>query len=150
MFFNGSWKRNASAYVREESGESRTSELSMRELIAEIVRTGSQLARKEVDLAKAELRSDIRSEVSMAVGLAITAACGIVALGLLLVAAVLGLAEGGVLPGWLGALLAAGLMIVLGAVIGLVSWKKRVRQPLDETRDTVKETMQWARSRIKS
>ncbi|HEX9289953.1 MAG TPA: phage holin family protein [Anaeromyxobacteraceae bacterium] len=121
--------------------------LSLRELVLELARKGSLLARKEVALAKSEAREDIRSEIRMASGLGVAGVCALVTVQLLLVALVLALAEGKVMRGWLAALLVAAVVLAIGTVAGLLGWGKRVRAPLDATRRSVQENVRWVKER---
>ena len=89
--------------------------MSTTELLAEIARQVSQLARTELDLAKNELRADLLDEVKMATGLSLAAILALMAVNLLLVTAVLALAT--VLPGWVAGAIVTGV-VALGAVGG--------------------------------
>jgi uncharacterized membrane protein YqjE len=119
-----------------------------KELVTELARKASALARKEVELAKAEVKDDVRSSVRMAGGLGVAGVCALVTLQLLLVALVFALAEGGVMPGWAAALLVAAVVLAIGTIAGLWGWAKRVRKPLDTTRRSVKENVRWAKERM--
>jgi uncharacterized membrane protein YqjE len=119
-----------------------------KDLFTELARKASALARKEVELAKAEVKADIRSSARMASGLGVAGVCALVALQLLLLALVLALAEAEVMPGWAAALVVAAVVLAVGTVAGLWGWSKRVRKPLDTTRRSVKENVRWARERI--
>jgi hypothetical protein len=70
------------------------------------------------------------------------------ALNLVLLALVLALAAWLPLPGWAVALGLGTLLLALAAVLGGVGWSRRVQAPLDLTRKTVKEDMQWAKERL--
>ncbi|HET8540195.1 MAG TPA: phage holin family protein [Anaeromyxobacter sp.] len=122
--------------------------MGTRDLVTEVARKASALARKEIELAKAELRTDLGSEVKMASGLGAAALCGIWGVELLLVAIVLGLMEAGVLPGWAAALVVAAAIFAIGAGVGLWGWSRRVRKPLDTTRRSLGENVRWAKERI--
>jgi hypothetical protein len=119
-----------------------------KDLFTELARKASALARKEVELAKAEVKADIRSSARMASGLGVAGVCALVTLQLLLLALVLALAEAEVMPGWAAALVVAAVVLAVGTVAGLWGWSKRVRKPLDTTRRSVKENVRWARERI--
>jgi uncharacterized membrane protein YqjE len=119
-----------------------------KELVAETGRKASLLVRKEIELAKAELRADLRAEVKMASGLGVAGVCALIGLELLLVALCFGLVEAGVLPGWAAALIVAAVVFAIGAAAGLWGWAKRVKQPLDATRRSLREDVQWARERM--
>lgn len=123
-------------------------DMRTKDLVTETARKASQLVKKEIELAKAELRADVRSEIKMASGLGVAGLCAILALELLLVAGVLALMEGGVLPGWAAALIVAGVVLAIGAAAGLWGWARRVRTPLDSTRRSLKEDVRWAKDRM--
>ena len=122
--------------------------MGTKDLITEVASKASALARKEVELAKAELRTDLRAEVKMASGLGAAGVCAIWGVELLLVAIVLGLMEGGVLPGWAAALVVAAVVLAIGAGVGLWGWSRRVRKPLDTTRRSLEENVRWVKERI--
>jgi hypothetical protein len=122
--------------------------LTTRELVTELARKASLLARKEVALAKSEVREDLRTEIRTATGLGVAGVCALCTLNLLLVALVLGLAEADVLRGWLAALVVAAVVLAIGTVAGLVGWKRRVRAPLDTTKRSLQENVRWAKERI--
>jgi len=122
--------------------------LALRDLLSELLRKGSLLARKEVELARAEARQDLRAEIRMAGGLGVAGVCALLAMELLLVALVLGLAESGVLPGWGAALVVAAIVLAVGAGAGAWGWAKRVRRPLDSTRRSLVEGVRWAKEQV--
>jgi hypothetical protein len=119
-----------------------------RDLVADAARTASELVRKELELAKAELRADVRAEVKMAGGLGVAGVCALGALQLGLTAIVLALMEGGILSGWAAALLVAAVVLAIGTAAGLWGWSKRVRTPLRRTRGSIRENVRWAKERI--
>jgi uncharacterized membrane protein YqjE len=123
-------------------------QLRTRELVSELTRKASQLARKEVELAKAEVKADLHAEIKMASGLGVAGVCALLTLELLLVAVVLALMQGGVLPGWAAALVVAAVVLAIGTGVGLWGWAKRVRRPLDTTRRSLREDVRWAKERI--
>jgi putative superfamily III holin-X len=122
--------------------------MQTKDLVTEAGRKASLLVRKELELAKTELRAQIRSELKMASGLGVAGVCALVGLEMLLVALALGLMEGGVLPGWAAALIIAGAVLAIGAAAGLWGWAKRVRKPLETTQRSVREDVRWARERM--
>jgi putative superfamily III holin-X len=119
-----------------------------KELVTEVARKAGQLARKEVELARVELRADLRSEIRMASGLGVAGLCAILGVQLLLTALVLGLMEAGLLPGWAAALIVAAVVFGVGAGVGLWGWGRRVRRPLDTTRRSLQEDVRWAKERM--
>ena len=119
-----------------------------KDLVTELARKGSLLARKEVELAKAEVKADLRREVRMAGGLGVAGLCALLTVQLLLVAVVFALTEGGILPGWAAALVVAAVVLAIGTAAGLWGWARRVRKPLDATRRSLKEDVRWAKEQI--
>ena len=115
-------------------------------LVKEIVSQVELLARKEVELAKTELRADVRREARVAGGLGLAAVTALITVVLLLVTAVLALSL--VLPGWAAGLIVSGLTLAVTAVVGLVSWSRRLRTPMARTRQTLKDDLTWARERL--
>src|SRR6266700_2881173 len=89
------------AHMTPESAETRA--LSVGTLINEIMGKVTLLAKKEIELAKVEVKADMESELAMAKGLAIAVLVTVLGLNILLVALVFALAT--VMPGWLAALL---------------------------------------------
>jgi uncharacterized membrane protein YqjE len=119
-----------------------------KDLFTELVRKASLLARKEVELAKAELREDIRSEIKMASGLGVAGLCAIFTIQLLLVAVVLALMQAEILPGWAAALVVAAVVLAIGTGVGLWGWARRVKKPLDASRRSLKEDVRWAKEQL--
>ena len=119
-----------------------------KDLVTELARKASLLARKEVELAKAEVKADVRREIRMAGGLGVAGLCALFTVQLLLVAVVLALMEGGILPGWAAALVVAAVVLAIGTAAGLWGWARRVRKPLDTSRRSLKEDVRWAKEQI--
>ena len=99
-----------------------------------------------MELAKVELKADLKAEVGMAKGLGVAGLCAIWAVSLILVAAALAL--GTMMAAWAAALLVAAVVLIVGGIAGMVGWGKRVKEPLETTRRTLKEDVQWAKERI--
>ena len=104
------------------------------------------LAKKQVELARMELRADLQSEARVAGGLGIAALAGLAGINLLLVTGVLGLSL--VMAGWKAGLLVSGVVLVVAALLGLVSWRRRLRDPMSRTRRTLKDDAKWTRERL--
>jgi hypothetical protein len=115
-------------------------------LVRRIVSQAELLAKKELELAKTELRVDLRSEARVAGGLGIAALAGLVAVNLLLVTAALALSL--VMPGWAAGLIVTGVMLAVAATFGLVSWRRRLREPMAHTRRTLKDGVKWTKERF--
>jgi Putative Actinobacterial Holin-X, holin superfamily III len=120
--------------------------LSTRELVSRLVKTGSLLITKEVELARAEIKADLQAELRVLKLLIAAAVAAVLGVNLLFVSAVFALAQW--LPGWLAALAFAGMVLAIAVGLGLISWARRVSAPLAVTRKTVKEDIQWAKERL--
>jgi Putative Actinobacterial Holin-X, holin superfamily III len=120
--------------------------MSNRELIGHVVDSATLLAKKEIELAKTELRKDLKAEVSMAKGLGIAGVCALCTLNMFLVAGAFALAH--VVADWAAALIVAAAVLAVGTIAGTVGWKKRVTSPLESTRRSLKEDARWARERL--
>ena len=116
------------------------------ELLGELFKQSAELVKKEIALAHAEMRADLAREVKAAEGLGAAAVCGLCGLNLLFLAAVLALAQ--VLPGWVAALIVAGVVLAAGGLVARLGWAQRVVHPLERTRKTLKEDVQWAKERL--
>jgi uncharacterized membrane protein YqjE len=111
--------------------------LSTAELIKEITSQFGHLAKKQLELAKTELRADVRAEVAMAEGLGVGAIAALLTVNMLLVTLVLALAQR--MPGWGAGLAVSGFLLGVAIIAALVGWQKRVRSPLARTRRTLQE-----------
>lgn len=116
------------------------------QLVGELVKESTALVRKEIELARAEIKEDLKREISTAKGLGVAGVCLLSGLSVLLVAAALGLAT--VMPAWAAALLVGGVVLAAGAVVGLIGWSRRVKAPLERTQRTLKEDVRWAKERM--
>lgn len=121
-------------------------EASTRELLSAVVKETTELAKKQIELATAEIRCDVKAEIKAAKVLGVAALCGISLVNLLLVAVVFALSD--VLLGWAAALVVAAFVLVVGAITALVGWSMRVKRPLERTQKTVKEDIQWAKEQL--
>ena len=115
-------------------------------LVRQIVSQAELLAKKELELAKTELRVDLRSEARVAGGLGIAALAGLITINLLLVTAALALSL--VMPGWAAGLIVTGVMLTVAALFALVSWRRRLREPMVHTRRTLKDGVKWTKERF--
>jgi uncharacterized membrane protein YqjE len=120
--------------------------LPLKDLLSDITDRVGLLVTKEVELAKAEIKSDIKSEIAMGKYLGIAVLCGLLGINMLLVAAAFALAR--LVPGWAASLIVAAPFIVLSVVAGAIGWAKRVKKPLEETRASLKEDFEWTKNRI--
>jgi hypothetical protein len=116
------------------------------ELLGQFFRQTSELLKKELELAKAEVNSSVKSAVTMTVGFAVAALFGLLGVGLLCAAAVLGLATS--MSAWAAALVVGVAMLVIAGIAAAVARSKRVKNPLEKTQKTLKEDVQWAKERM--
>ena len=141
------YREEAAMAMNPVNGDAaRVQTLSTRELLGEITGKAALLARKEIELAKTEIKADLRSQIAMAKGLGIAALAVLLGLNLLLVAAVIALAP--YVTPWLGALVLGGALVLVGGIVGYVSWTRRISNPLALTRKTLKEDVQWAKEQL--
>ena len=120
--------------------------LSTRQLLGRIAEAGSLLVRKEVELAREELKADIRAELSSAkllAGAFVGALMGVICF---LLAGVFVLAWW--MQAWVAALVVGALVLGVSVALGLLGWSRLVRAPLAVTRKTVTEDIQWAKERL--
>ena len=121
------------------------------ELLKQLSHETTMLVRQELDLAKAEMAQKGR-KAGLGAGLLSGAAVfGLLALGALTAFFILAL--DGALPNWAAALIVAA---VYGAIAGVLALrgKERVQEagkPVPEqTKETVKEDVEWAKTRARS
>jgi MFS family permease len=126
-------------------------EASAAELVTQLSEQTSRLVRQEMELAKAELAAKGK-RAGLGAGLFGGAGTlGFYALGVLVAAAVLGLATA--VSAWLAALIVA---VVLGTVAGILALagKEKVSEATppvpEQTTESVKEDVRWAKSRAQA
>ncbi len=120
------------------------SALSTPQLVTEAAREAINLVKTEIELAKAELKEDLKSEITAAKGLSVAAICALGTFNMLLVAAAFALAN--VVPGWAAALIVAAVVGLLGGIAGAVGWK-HIKSPLSRTRKSLEEDVRWVKER---
>jgi hypothetical protein len=115
----------------------------VKELVSEFLEQGRRLVRAEVQLARAEVRDELKKTTA---GVGLTAGGGVVLLlGAFTFVAFLVIALAGVMPLWLSALIVAVVLLGAGAGIAYAGIKrfKTVHGP-KKTIQTLKEDSQWA------
>ncbi|MGL3200214.1 MULTISPECIES: phage holin family protein [Curtobacterium] len=91
-------------------------------LVGDVPKLVKELVTGEFNLLKAEMLTKVKI-FALAAGLLIAALVIVLyAIGVLLTAAVMGLAT--VMPAWLAALVIAVVMLIVAAVLGLIGWKR--------------------------
>ena len=121
-------------------------ERSTADLVREVASTASALVGKEVELARAELKNDFASELATLKSFAVAAVAGVLALAALLIAAVIALMP--YVDGRLAAVAIAAVFAFVAIVAATIGWRHHVTNPLDRTRKTVEEDVQWAKQRL--
>jgi hypothetical protein len=120
--------------------------LSTLQLVKEIALHSSLLVKKHVELARTEIRADVRTEAKVAGGLGIAAICGIITITLLLVTVAFALAL--VMPAWGAGLIVSGFVAAVAGVVAGVSWTRRVRKPLEASRHELKRGLHFTKERF--
>lgn len=115
-------------------------------LLKEIGSEVNHLASKQLELAMTELRADLKREAGVLAGLGFAGLAILATINLLLVTAVLALAQR--TAGWRAGLVISAGTLLTAAIVGLLSWRRRVKVPLERTRRTVKEDVQWSKERL--
>jgi hypothetical protein len=123
----------------------RVEELSTPQLVAGLTGELRELIARELELARTEVRIDLKSELKSARWLGIAAVLALGFLNMLFVAGALYLAQWLAPP--IAALAVAGGLLVLAIVFGLVG-KAALVKPLETTRQTLSENWSWAKNRI--
>jgi uncharacterized membrane protein YqjE len=134
--------------VDSRQGESRNS--STGELVKQLSNQFSTLIRQELDLAKAELTEKGKAAGVGAGMFGGAGVVGLLALGALTAAVILLLDKA--MDAWLAALIVATLYAVVAGALALLG-RDRVREatpPAEQTIETVKEDVQWAKSQARS
>jgi uncharacterized membrane protein YqjE len=123
----------------------------MGELVKELSQQTSELVRREVDLAKAELAEKGKKA---GVGAGMFGAAGLIGVGAffaLTAALILLIAEA--VDGWVAALIVAVIYGAIAAVVALQG-KNRVQEATppapEQTLESVKEDVEWAKTQAKS
>ena len=115
------------------------------EVIGDIAENVQQIARAELRLAKAELIEDVARMKRGAIFMAVAAMTGALAIGCLCLTAIYALAL--VMPAWAAALIVAVLMAVIAGVCVMSGTRQFAALGMPRTAATVKENVQWAKTR---
>ena len=97
------------------------------DLLVEITAKSGELAKKEFELARSELKEDFKAELSAAKLAGVSLVAGLATMNLLLVAAVFGLAS--FMPPWVAALSLAGATLLATVVGALLAKGRHVESP---------------------
>lgn len=116
-------------------------------LIMSIAGDTSALVRKEMELARQEMIESVIGRLKTVASLAVAGVLGLFALGWL--ASALASALDGVLLPWASRLIVAGIFLLLAGVAMAFGRVGKTKAPLEETKRTIKEDMEWARAQLK-
>src|SRR3954453_19397459 len=121
------------------------------DLVKQLAEQTSTLVRQEVDLAKAEVAQKGQQAGKGAGLIAAGAVVGLLAAGAL--TAFLIMLLDGAMPNWLAALIVGVVLVAVAAVLGLQG-RNRIRAAAppvpEQTVETVKEDVEWAKTRAGS
>jgi len=134
--------------MHDNRADPRLAHTSTADLIGLISREVKTLVRQEIDLARVEIKGDMKAELSTVKGVGAGFLLAWSGIGLLLVAAAFAVAQGLDWPPWLAALSLGGVLLAGGVGAALAGWARRVRKPLEVTRRTLQEDVRWARNRV--
>lgn len=126
--------------------EAAPDDLSTRELVSRIVSEGTELVRKEIELARAELAEDLRTELKMGMALGAGAILGIC--GFTLIFVTIALALTAVMPPWAAGFLVTALVLATAGLVAGIGWARRVRSPLSRTRRHLREDVRFVKERL--
>ncbi|MBS2027459.1 MAG: phage holin family protein [Deltaproteobacteria bacterium] len=116
------------------------------ELVREIAEKAQMLARKEVQLARAELRQDVKTELGSLKGAGAAAMLAVWGVCVLFVAGAL--AVGLVIAPWLAALLVGLALLLVAGGLAFWAWAHKVDKPLSATRQNLQDNVDWAKRRL--
>jgi len=135
-----------SSKITQERFERPLASAPTSELLTQLAKDSAELVKKEVELAKTELRENLHRELRAASDLAIAALFGLLTLNALMIAGIVGLSAW--LPAWAAALIVATFVLAIAMVVGAVGWKKRVERPLARTKRTLRDDVRWAKRHL--
>jgi uncharacterized membrane protein YqjE len=108
-------------------------------LVKEITHEAIELAKKQLELSLTEARADLKAEAKAALGIVVACVSGLFAVALLLATAVLGLSR--VMPAWAAGLVVSGVALAATGISGYMAAQRRVREPLEATRRTLRSDL---------
>jgi len=135
--------------MRAEEQHSESIFASIGRTVREIIGNAQEIIRSEVQLAKTEIKEEVRGAAKASAFYAAAAISALYALGLILLAAVYGLSY--FVQPWLAALI-VGLVMAAIAGIAYVMARKETQElsfKAEQTLETAKENVRWAKNRFK-
>jgi hypothetical protein len=121
--------------------------MSSSDLVKELSSNASLLIQRQVKLAKLEARQELQKGKTMVELFGVAGLFGYAGAMLCLVAAALGI--GAALDGryWAGALIVAAVLFIPAIVTGLIGYQKRLKKPMQRSRNELSKEITWARYR---
>lgn len=133
--------------TRHETAPERPLEhLSTGDLFRQLFHGTTDLFKKEMQLARAEAREDVKAAVARIAGFVIAGMCAFLGLASLCAAAVLGLAQS--MTPWLAAVIVGAVMFVVAGIAIAIVKSRSSHAPLEKTQRTLKEDARWAKERV--
>jgi uncharacterized membrane protein YqjE len=124
-------------------------EPSVADLIRNTIRDSQELVRTEIALAKAELQGAAKRMAYGAAMLTAAAIAALVAVVFLLTAIAWALPAALGWPAWSGFAVVGGVVLLIAALVGVMGRSRLANTPrMPLTATTLKENMEWTRSRI--
>lgn len=114
-------------------------------LLEQIRHDAKELFKMEVELAKAEAKQDLNSEIDLAKGVGVATVCALLGLNMLIVSAVFALAPE---YAWLAALIVGIILLAIAGGAAYFGWKRAQKNPLNTTRTTLQEDLEWAKQQL--
>ena len=121
----------------ENGGNGKNGNLSITELFGKISGQTRLLISKEMELAKTELKADLKKEAVMAGGFTAALSGLFLTASMLFVTVILALSE--VMPSWLAGLVVSAFLLLMSVIAALVGWSGRVKTPLARTQETLRD-----------
>lgn len=120
------------------------------DLFRQLAQDSATLVRQEMNLAKAELKSNVKSVARDAVMVGVGGILALIGAMVLLAAVVIAVGDA-IDNYWLGALIVAALFLIVGGLLAMSNLKKLKHEEVAPTRtlETLKEDKQWLQSEIK-
>lgn len=124
-------------------------EPSIADLLRNTIHDSQELVRTEIALAKAELQGAAKRMTYGAAMLAAAIVLAVMAVVFLLTAVAWAIPPATGWPAWSGFALVGGVVLLVAALTGVIGRSRLASTPrLPLTTDTLKENMEWTRSRI--
>ena len=135
--------------LRQQSRGPESTFSSFGRIVRDIIGNAQEIIRSEIELAKTEIKEEVRGAAKATTLYAGAALCALYALGLILLACVYGLSR--VVEPWLAALIVAVAMGAIGGIVFMMARKQteQLSFKAEQTIQTARENVRWAKNRFK-